>query len=66
MGFGLLEGDWEADHKRNKKILYIIEPVVESLAQVGVEKKKPNTSIDYFGQNQSAEITFLVEWVAGF
>ena len=47
MGFGLLEGDWEADHKRNKKILYIIEPVVESLAQVRFKKKKkPKTSMD--------------------
>ena len=34
MGTGLVAGDWEADHQQNKKMLYIIEPVVESLLQV--------------------------------
>ena len=34
MGFGFLDGDWKTDHDRNKKLLYIIEPVVESLVQV--------------------------------
>ena len=34
MGVGVVVGDWEDDHANNKKILYIIEPVVESLLQV--------------------------------
>ena len=34
MGTGLVAGEWEADHQQNKKMLYIIEPVVESLLQV--------------------------------
>ena len=34
LGFGFLDGDWKTDHDRNKKLLYIIEPVVESLVQV--------------------------------
>ena len=34
MGCGLLEGQWEEDHNNNKKMLYIIEPVIESLLQV--------------------------------
>ena len=34
MGLGLIDGDWKEDQKYNKKILYKIEPVVESLLQV--------------------------------
>ena len=34
MGLGLLDGDWEKDQMNNKKTLYKIEPVVESLLQV--------------------------------
>ena len=34
MGLGLINGDWQEDQKYNKKILYKIEPVVESLLQV--------------------------------
>ena len=34
IGCGAVGGDWKKDHKNNKKKLYIIEPVVESLLQV--------------------------------
>ena len=34
LGVGLVAGDWVAEHEKNKKQLYIIEPVVESLLQV--------------------------------
>ena len=34
IGRGLVRGDWRKDHKNNKKMLYVIEPVVESLLQV--------------------------------
>ena len=30
----MLEGKWDEDHDKNKKLLYIIEPVLESLLQV--------------------------------
>ena len=34
IGVGVVGGDWQDDHANNKKNLYIIEPVVESLLQV--------------------------------
>ena len=34
LGVGLVAGDWVAEHEKNRKQLYIIEPVVESLLQV--------------------------------
>ena len=34
MGWGVIEGDWEEDHKYNNRNLYVIEPLVESLLQV--------------------------------
>ena len=34
IGCGVVRGDWQKDHNNNKKKLYIIEPVVESLLQV--------------------------------
>ena len=37
MGLGLLDGDWEKDQMNNKKTLYKIEPVVESLLQVIID-----------------------------
>ena len=37
IGVGVVRGNWEKEDKTNKKMLYIIEPVVESLLQVGVE-----------------------------
>ena len=37
IGAGFVRGDWEKEDKTNKKMLYIIEPVVESLLQVGDE-----------------------------
>ena len=37
VGAGVVGGDWEKDDYINKKMLFIIEPVVESLLQVGNE-----------------------------
>ena len=34
LGVGLVAGDWVSEHEKNRKQLYIIEPVVESLLQV--------------------------------
>ena len=36
IGVGIIGGDWEKDNSSNKKVLYIIEPVVESLLQVRI------------------------------
>ena len=47
MGCGLLEGAWEEDHNKNKKMLYIIEPVIESLLQV-LTRIIQNSNIDMF------------------
>ena len=34
IGWGFIQGDWQAEHKFNSRKLYIIEPLVESLLQV--------------------------------
>ena len=34
LGFGWIRGDWKKEDKTNRRKVYIIEPVVESLLQV--------------------------------
>jgi hypothetical protein len=36
LGFGWISGDWKKEDKINRRKVYIIEPVVESLLQVTI------------------------------
>ena len=41
MGRGWIRGDWEQEHMNDKKKLYAIEPVIESLIQVNGKHRIP-------------------------
>ena len=51
----LMQGDWRRHHEANKELLYVIEPVIESLVQLLVQSilvyvvLGPSDSIDGIG-----------------
>ena len=50
-----MQGDWRRHHEANKELLYVIEPVIESLVQLLVQSilvyvvLGPSDSIDGIG-----------------
>ena len=50
-----MQGDWRKHHEANKELLYVIEPVIESLVQLLVQSilvyvvLGPSDSIDGIG-----------------